>query len=113
MSAPPFFLLAGREDPKLCGENDGPAVVVLECLSELEHEQWSKKMGRSKDWVVSCRSKKKDEQQRPFEFRAKEMFSNAASKQRPKQERRGIRKKVKGSQCAGKRGADRVTSNAQ
>ena len=37
----------------------------------------------------------------------------AASKPTPKQERRRIRKKAKGSQCAGKRSGDRATSNAQ
>jgi len=40
----------------------------------------------------------------------------AASKPNPKQERRRIRKEAKGSQCsqcAGKRGGDRATSNAQ
>jgi len=37
----------------------------------------------------------------------------AASKLNPKQERRRIRKKAKGSQFAGKRGGDKATSNAQ
>jgi len=31
----------------------------------------------------------------------------------PKQERKWIRQEAKGSQCAGKRGGDRATSNAQ
>jgi len=37
----------------------------------------------------------------------------AASKQKPKQEKGWIRKEAKGSQCTGKRGGDRATSNAQ
>ena len=34
------------------------------------------KCGKSKDWVVWCRSRKKDEKQRPFEVDGKEIFSN-------------------------------------
>jgi len=41
--------LAGRGDLKFWGEDDGPTVVVWESLSESEQEQWSKKMGKSKD----------------------------------------------------------------
>jgi len=33
-------------------------------------------MGKSKDWVVWCRSRIKDEKQRPFEADGKEIFSN-------------------------------------
>ena len=51
MSAHPFFQSAGRGDLKFWAEDDGPTIVVLESLSELEQEQWSKKMGKSKDWV--------------------------------------------------------------
>jgi len=76
MSAPPFFLSAGRGHLKFWREDDGPTVVVWESLSESEQEQWSKKMGKAKDWVVWCRSKKKDEEQRPFEADGKEIFSN-------------------------------------
>jgi len=76
MSAPPFFQSAGREDLKFRGEDDGPTVVVWESLSESEQKQWSKKMGKSKDWVVWCRSRKKYEEQRPFEVDGKEIFSN-------------------------------------
>jgi len=61
MSAPPFFQSAGRGDLKFWGEDDGPTVVVWESLSELEQEQWSKKLDKSKDWVIWCRSLKKDE----------------------------------------------------
>jgi len=43
----------------------------------------------------------------------KKSSETAASKQKPKQERRWIRKEAKGSQCAGKRGGDRAPSNAQ
>ena len=48
---------------------------VWESLSESEQEHWSKKMGKSKDWVVWCRSREKDEKQRPFEVDGKEIFS--------------------------------------
>ena len=72
------------------------------------------KMGKSKDWVVWCRSREKDEEQRPFEVDGRKKSSQtAASKPTPKQERRRIRKVAKGSQCAGKRGGDRATSNAR
>jgi len=43
----------------------------------------------------------------------KKSFQTAASKSNPKQERRRIRKEANSSQCAGKHGADRATSNAQ
>jgi len=72
-------------------------------------------MEKSKDWVVWCRSGKKDEEQRPFEANGKESSPTAANKQNLKQERRWIRKETKGSQCAGpgNHGSDRETSNAQ
>jgi len=73
MPAPPFFQSAGRGDLKFWGEDDGPTVVVWKSLSESEQEQWSKKMGKSKDWVGWCRSRKKDEEQRPFEVDGKEI----------------------------------------
>jgi len=76
MSAPPFFQSAGPADLKFWGEDDGPTVVVWGSLSESEQEQWSRKMGKSKDWVVWCRSRKKDEEQRPFEVDGKEICSN-------------------------------------
>jgi len=59
MSAPPFFQSAGRGDLKFWGEDDGPTVVVWESSSESEQEQWLEKMGKSKDWVVWCRSREK------------------------------------------------------
>jgi len=43
----------------------------------------------------------------------KKSSETAASKQKPKEERRWTRKEAKGSQCAGKRSCDRATSNAQ
>ena len=67
MSALSFFQSAGRGDPKFLGEDDRPTVVVWKSSSESEQEQWSKKMGKSKDWVVWCRSREKDEEQRPFD----------------------------------------------
>ena len=67
ISAPPFFPSVGREDIKFWREDDGPTVVGWESLSELEQEQWSEKMGGSKDWAFWCRSREKDEEQRPLE----------------------------------------------
>jgi len=45
-----------------------------ECTGISEQEQWLEKIGRSKDWVVWCRSRKKDEEQHPFEVDGKEIF---------------------------------------
>jgi len=70
----------GRGDPKSWGEDDGPTVAVYESLSESEQEQWSKKMGKSKDWVVWCRSRGKH----PFEVNVKEIFSNRSKKTKAK-----------------------------
>ena len=50
----------------------------------MEQEQWSKKMGKSKDWVVWCRSREKDEEQLPFEVDEKEIFSNRSKQTKPK-----------------------------
>ena len=113
ISAPPFLRSAGRGDLKFWGEDDRPTVVVWENLSESEQEQWSEKIGKLKDWVVWCRSRKKDEEQRPFEVDEKKTCQTEASKPTPKQERRRIRKEAKGSQGAGKRRGDRATSNTQ
>jgi len=68
-------------------------------------------MGKSKDWVVWCRSRKKDQKQHPFEADGNEIFSNRSKQTKAKAgpERRQIRKEAKGSQCAGKRGGDRAT----
>jgi len=43
----------------------------------------------------------------------KKSFHTAVSKQKPKQEKRRIRKEAKGSLCTGECGGDRATSNAQ
>jgi len=71
MSAPPFFQSAGRGDLMFWGEDDGPTVIVWESLSESEQEQWSETMSKSKDWVIWCKSRKKDEEHRPFEVDGK------------------------------------------
>jgi len=76
ISAPPFFQSAGQGDLKFWGEDNRPTVVVWQSLSESEQEQWSKKMGKLKDWVVWCRSRGKGEEQHPFEVNGKEIFSN-------------------------------------
>jgi len=84
ISATPFFQSAGRGDLKVWGEDDAPTVVVWESLSESEKEQWPGKMGKSKDWVVRCRSRKKDEEQRPLEVDGKEIFSNRSKQTKAK-----------------------------
>jgi len=40
-------------------------------------------MGKSKYWVVWCSSRKKDEEQRPFEVDGKEIFSNRSKQAKP------------------------------
>jgi len=84
MSAPPFFQSAGRGDLKFWGEDDRPTVVVWKSFSESEQEHLSEKMGKSKDWVVWCRSSKEDEEQRPFEVDGKEILSNRSKQAKPK-----------------------------
>jgi len=96
MSAPPFFQSVGRGDLEFLEEDDGRTVVVWESLSELEHEQWSKKMGKSKDSVVWCRLRQKDEGQRPLEVDAKEIFSNRSKQAKPKAEEKTHKKGCKG-----------------
>jgi len=76
MSAPPLFQSAGRRGLKFRGEDDWPTVVVCESLSESGLEHRSEKRGRSKDWLVWCRSKKNDKEQRPFEVDGKWIFLN-------------------------------------
>jgi len=101
MSAPPFFQSAGRGDLKFWDED--ATVEVWESLSESEQEQWPKKMGKLKDWVVWCRSRNKDEEQRPFEVNGKEIFSNCSKQAKPKAGEKTDKKGGKGLQCAGKR----------
>jgi len=84
MPAPLFLHSAGRGDLNFWGEDNGPTVVVWENLSKSEQEQWSKKMGESKDWVVWCRSSRKDKEQRPFETNGNEIFSNRSKQVKAK-----------------------------
>ena len=42
------------------------------------------KDGQAKDWVVWCRSRKKDEEQRPFQVDGKGIFSNHSKQAKPK-----------------------------
>jgi len=41
-------------------------------------------IGKSNDWMVWCRSRKKEEEQRPFEVDGKEIFSNRIKHAKPK-----------------------------
>jgi len=69
-------------------------------------------MDESKDSVVWCRSKKKDEEQRlSVEADGKEIFSNRSKQAKAKAEEKMDKKggKRPGSQCAEKRGGDRGT----
>jgi len=54
------------------------------------------KMGKSKDWVVWCRSRKTDEEQRPFEVDGKEIFSSRSKQAKPKAEEKTDKKGGKG-----------------
>ena len=63
-------------------------------------------------WLGAGRGKKTKSNAR-LKSMEKKSSQIAASKLNPKQERRRIRKKAKGSQFAGKRGGDKATSNAQ
>ena len=51
-------------------------MVVWESLPESEQEQSLRRMGRSKDWVVWCRSRNTDEEQRLRGVDGREIFSN-------------------------------------
>ena len=42
------------------------------------------KDGQVKDWVVWCRSREKDEEQRPFEVDGEKIFSNRSKQAKPK-----------------------------
>jgi len=66
-------------------------------------------MSKSKDWVVWCRSREKDEEQRPIEVDGREIVSNRSKQAKPKA---GDKTDKKGAVCW-KRGGDRATSNAQ
>jgi len=88
-------------------------VVVWGSLSKSEQEQWLKKMGKSKDWVVWCKSRKKDEEQRPFEVDGKEIFSNRSKQTKAKAGEKMDKKGGKGQSVRWKRGGDRATSNVQ
>jgi len=47
---------------------------------------------KRKDWMVLCRTRNQNEEQRPFEVDGKIKFQTAACEQRPKHERRRIGK---------------------
>jgi len=53
-------------------------------------------MGMSKDWVVWCRSREKDEKQRPFEVDGKEIFLNRSKQVNPKAGEKTDKKRGKG-----------------
>jgi len=53
-------------------------------------------MGKSKDWAVWCRSRKKDKEQRPFEVDGKEIFSNRSVQAKPKAVKKADKKGGKG-----------------
>ena len=72
-----------------------------------------KKMGKSKNWVIWCRSRKKDEEQHPFEVDGKQIFSYRSKQTKAKAGEKMDNKQATSSQCAGKSGGDRATSNAQ
>jgi len=128
MSAPPFFQSAGRGDLKsrVWGKDDGPTVLVWKTLSESEQEQLLKKMGKSKNWMVWCRSRLKwnrrratpveaDGRKNQVEADGRKIFSNRSKQTNAKTGEKMDKKRGKGHLVcqAGKRGTDRTTSNAQ
>jgi len=60
MSAPPFLQSAGRGDLLVWGKKEGPTVVIWESLSKQEKESWLEEASTMHDWVVWCKSKKRD-----------------------------------------------------
>jgi len=54
------------------------------------------KMGKSKDWVVWCRSRKQDEEQRLVEVDGKEIFSNRSKQAKTKVGEKTDKKEGKG-----------------
>jgi len=64
------------------------------------YRNWSRSNGRksikSKDWVVWCRSRKKDEEQRPFEVNGKEILSNRIKQAKTKAGEKTDKKEGKG-----------------
>jgi len=53
-------------------------------------------MSKSKDCVVWCKLKGKDEEQRPFEVDGKEIFSNGSKQAKPKVGQKMVKKGGKG-----------------
>jgi len=76
MSAPPFFLSAGRGDLLFWGGKEGPTVVIWESLSEQKKKSWLEESSTMHDWVVWCKSEKGAGEIRSFELSGKEIFSN-------------------------------------
>jgi len=115
LSAPPFFQLAGPGDLKFWGEDDRHTVVVWESLLESDGSSGRKRWSSRKiqlGWFGASRGKKM-KINAYLKSMEKKSSQTTAGKQKPKKERRWIRKEAKGSQCAGKRGVDRATSNLQ
>jgi len=111
--SPSLLSAGGTRRPKVLGEDDGPTVVVWEGLSESEQEQWSKRLAsRTIGWFGAGREKKRKSNAR-LKSMEKKSSQTASSTPNPKQDKRRIRKEAKSSQCAGKRGGDRATSNVQ
>jgi len=61
-------------------------IIASENLSESEHEQWSEKMDKLKDWVVWCMSREKDEEQHPFDDESNFLKLQQANKSQRKRE---------------------------
>jgi len=53
-------------------------------------------MGKSKDWVIWCRSREKDKKKLPFEVDGKEIFSNRSKQAKPKAGEKTDKKGSKG-----------------
>jgi len=88
-------------------------VVVGKSLSESEQEQWSEKWASRRIGLFGAGGGKKTKSNALLKPMKKKSSQTTASKQKPKHERRWMRKEAEGGQCAGKRGGDRAISNVQ
>ena len=113
MSAPPFFIRLD-EKPSISVERmmDLPWWCGKDYRNRSRCSGQKRSASRRIGWFGAGRGKKLKSNARlkPME---KKSTQTTASKQKPRQERRWIRKEAKGIQFAGKRGGDRATSNAQ
>jgi len=76
VTAPPFFISAGRSTTRFWGKEQGPTVFLWESLGEEEREECEKAIRQHRDWVVWSRTRpmKGDCTLRGFEHVGKAIF---------------------------------------